>query len=150
MRQPYQVLILPYRVVNSEIKYSVFYTQSEFWQFVSGGGEEGETPVDTAIRELFEETQIKTKNQIVKLESVGEIPTSVFDYNYTKHWGDISTIPEYSFAIDIDISEILLSDEHLKYLEVPFQEALVLLKFESNKNALSELHQKLSKEGYLS
>lgn len=44
-RAPFQVLIIPYIVDKGEIKYGIFKrSDRDVWQFISGGGEENETP----------------------------------------------------------------------------------------------------------
>ncbi|MFC1745655.1 hypothetical protein ACFL35_16810 [Candidatus Riflebacteria bacterium] len=53
-------------------------------------------------------------------------------------------IPEYSFAVDVRSRELVLSAEHteLKWLE--YEDALDLLKWDSNKVALWELRERIS------
>ena len=53
MRAPYQTLIILYKQEKNNFLYGIFYRKKEnFWQFISGGGEDGEQQDDTAIREL--------------------------------------------------------------------------------------------------
>ena len=41
MRAPFQVLIIPYKIVNKEIFYGVFLRKKQqIWQFIAGGGED--------------------------------------------------------------------------------------------------------------
>lgn len=143
MRQPYQVLVLPYKFDKTVIKYCVFRTKKNFWQFVSGGGENEETIWQTAARELFEETKIKANSSLDKLESVCSIPVSAFSPTVVDAWGDIYVVPEYSFSINISQDNIILSHEHDEFVEVTFEEANSILKYDSNKTALFELNQKL-------
>lgn len=57
MRAPYQVLIFLYKKVDEEFLYAIFKREDlSFWQAIAGGGEEGETLIETAKRETFEET----------------------------------------------------------------------------------------------
>ena len=57
MRAPYQTLTILYKKENEQIKFAIFYRNSHpIWQFVSGGGEDNETPIDTVVREIKEET----------------------------------------------------------------------------------------------
>ena len=53
MRAPFQILAIPYKVVDSSIFYCVFH-RSDFdqWQFIAGGGEDDESPVQAAKREI--------------------------------------------------------------------------------------------------
>ena len=44
-RAPFQCLILPYIIEDGIVKYGVFKRSDHgFWQFISGGGEDIETP----------------------------------------------------------------------------------------------------------
>ena len=60
MRAPFQILAIPYRV-TPELQFCVFHRADiDQYQFVAGGGENDEKPVDAAIREICEETSINT------------------------------------------------------------------------------------------
>ena len=50
---------------------------------------------------------------------------------------------EYSFAVNLKDCEINLSSEHKEYKWVSYDEAKELLKYDSNKNALWELNEKI-------
>ncbi|MBE6781058.1 MAG: hypothetical protein E7545_08790 [Ruminococcaceae bacterium] len=46
MREPYQILSIPYRIVDGTPLYCIFRrADSKYWQFIAGGGENGETPI---------------------------------------------------------------------------------------------------------
>ena len=68
-RAPYQVLVLPYRRTNAgEFEYALFQRANEgFWQFIAGGGEDDETPLQAARRETWEEARIPTGCQFLPL-----------------------------------------------------------------------------------
>ncbi len=76
MRAPYQTLTILYKKENEQIKFAIFYRNSHpIWQFVSGGGEDNETPIDTVVREIKEETSLViNKNEIKQLDSRTTIP----------------------------------------------------------------------------
>src|SRR5215216_3724181 len=59
-RAPFQVLVLPFRIVDtSTFEYALFKRSDEpYWQGIAGGGEDAETPLAAARREAFEEAQI--------------------------------------------------------------------------------------------
>ena len=116
MRLPYQTLTILYRKDNNKILYSIFYRNSHpIWQFISGGGEDNETPIETVIREIKEETSLVVeKTKIKQLDSKTTIPVLNITGKYT--WGnDVYVIPEYSFAVEIGNSDIRLSNEHKEY-----------------------------------
>ena len=46
MRAPFQVLVIPYKIINNEILYGIFLrSDMKVWQAISGGGEDNETPI---------------------------------------------------------------------------------------------------------
>ncbi len=139
-RQPYQTLILPYIKGKDGYLFCILKRADFlFWQFVSGGGEYGETKKETAERELFEETGIKADVQ--ELKSIGSVPVD----NPEKHgWGKTYVIPEYAFSVELKDKKIKLSEEHLDYRWVSYEEALELLKYDTNKTALFELKKEVS------
>lgn len=145
MRAPFQTLIILYKECGKEILYGVFLRKKEkIWQFISGGGENDESPNETAIRELKEETGIDIKgNELIKLESSSTIPVVNITGKYT--WGEnVFVVPEYSFAINVNNRKIILSDEHKAMQWMHYNEAISKLKYDSNKTALWELNERIN------
>lgn len=144
MRTPYQVLVILYKQNKGKILYGIFYRNSHpVWQFISGGGEDNETPIETVVREVKEETLVNIdKEKINKLDSKSTIPVVNITGEYT--WGkNVYVIPEYTFAIDAKGFDIKLSNEHREYKWVEYDEAMEKLRYDSNKNALWELNERL-------
>ncbi len=148
-RAKMQVLIIPYIKNEEEIKYCIFNRadaedNEDFWQFVAGGGENDEKPLEAAIRETWEETGIKENAIFHQLESISYVPTNCFSMERRKKWGmDCLVIPEYKFAVHVRNNNIQISDEHKEYRWVNYDTAVELLKFESNKITLWELDNKI-------
>lgn len=143
MRAPFQVLAIPYRKGTS-IRFCVLHRSDyDQWQFVAGGGEDLEKPIESAIREIYEETSVKADN-ITALSSMAYVPANVISEHQRKHWAkDIYVIPEYHFAFECT-SDIKLSDEHLDCDWLSYNEAMSRLTWDSNKTALYELNCRLS------
>ncbi len=143
-RAKYQVLIIPYMIQDKFIKYAVFHrSDMEVWQFISGGGEDGETPLQSAEREAFEETGIPADSKFYLLETCCSISTDCFNA-YRKIWGEqCLVIPEYTFAVNISNIELKLSDEHTDYEWLDYETAKQRLRYDSNKVALWELDNKI-------
>ena len=78
MRAPFQILAIPYKVVDGFIQYCVFH-RSDFvqWQFIAGGGEDDESPIQAAKREISKESGVFV-DKIIELKSMCYIPTNVF------------------------------------------------------------------------
>lgn len=90
MRQPKQVLVVPYAIYESKLYFFLLKRKDiDYWQWVAGGAEENETLLSAAIRELTEELGIMFKTpDFIPLESVCSIPRCHFSSD--KAWGMIS------------------------------------------------------------
>ena len=143
MRAPFQILAIPYRVVDGHPLYCVFRRADlDQWQFIAGGGEEGETPLQAAAREIAEEGGAAA-DDIIQLQSVCSIPVEHFPKRQLYHWPeDLYVLPEYAFGFECQ-GEIRLSHEHTEYRWLPYEEARAKLKWDSNRTALYELHHRL-------
>ena len=143
-RAPFQVLVFPYRTSeDSALEYAVFRrADAGFWQAVAGGGEGGETPLEAAQRETYEETGLPTDSPFLQLAAVSPVPVTEFSDSHL--WGDdLFVIPEYCFGVWVRDGKIALSYEHTEVRWVTYQEARRLLKYDSNRIALWELNRRL-------
>jgi dATP pyrophosphohydrolase len=145
-RAPFQVLIFPYiEHEQGVIEYAIFRrSDGDYWQALAGGGEEGETPEEAARREIKEEAGIVGNHDIISLDSKASVPVIGVTGEYT--WGDdVFVIPEYPFGVRVKCRELRLSKEHIGYKWVGYEEAMSMLKWDSNKNALWELNERLTR-----
>ena len=144
MRAPFQILALPYRMHGGTPLYCVFH-RADFdqWQFISGGGEDDETPMEAAKREIYEEGGIHAAG-ITALKSMCYIPSVVFPKRHLYGWPDDTyVVPEYAFAFPCP-DEIRLSHEHTECVWLPYEAAREKLRWDSNRTALYELHCRLT------
>lgn len=144
MRAPLQVLVILYKKEKDEILYGIgLRSTRNIWQFVAGGAEDKETPIEAAVRELREETGINIKEEdLIVLDSKTTIPVVNVTGTYT--WGkDVFVIPEYAFAVDATSFQIKLSNEHTEFKWLEYNKAMDILTYDSNKSALWELNEKL-------
>lgn len=139
MRAPFQILAIPYRITDKTVQYGVLHrADHDQWQFVAGGGEEGETSLAAAIREIYEECGIRVAS-LIELCSVACVPNTCFAKHHREHWQkDAYVIPEYSFAFECP-DELALSHEHTEARWLTYEQARSLLQWDSNKTALYEL-----------
>jgi dATP pyrophosphohydrolase len=139
MRAPFQILALPYKMIDGEPYYCLFHrADHDQWQFVAGGGEDEETPMDAVKREIFEELGIGV-DEIFALKNIACVPNTCFAKAHREQWAkDMYVIPEYSFAFDCQ-PKITLSEEHREYIWLTYKQARDLLCWDSNKTALYEL-----------
>jgi len=146
-RAPFQVLVIPYRRASADVRkleYAIFRRNERsggYWQGIAGGGEGRETSLQAAIRESNEEAGIPANANFLALKSMCTIPV---EHVCGFHWGDQHlVIPEYAFAVECSNHEIVISSEHIEYKWVNYSEAAGLLKWDSNRCALWELHERL-------
>lgn len=139
MREPYQILSIQYHIVDDTPLFCIFCrADSSYWQFIAGGGEDGETPFEAAKRETIEEMGIDPIN-IKQLTCIAYVPAEVIAENKRQHWDkNTYVIPEYSFAFECDL-ESFLSNKHTEYKWLTYDEARKLLKWDSNKVAMYEI-----------
>lgn len=141
MRVPYQVLIIPFIKEGNKYYYAVFRRKDlDIWQFIAGGGKDDETPLETAKREVYEETLIDKKSHYIRLASTTTIPAVNI---HGLKWGDIIMIPEISFGVEAPTKELKISSEHTQYLWLSCNDAMNRLRYDSNKSALWELDYRL-------
>ncbi|WP_291570684.1 NUDIX hydrolase [Clostridium sp. UBA4548] len=146
MRAPYQVLVFPYYISANGIEYAIFRrSDANWWQAISGGGEDGETVSEAAKREAWEEGGISKESQYLKLDTVSSIPAEQFkdSVNWDK---SIYVIPEYCYGVRVIDKHLTLSKEHTEYKWMTYEEAILYVKWDGNKVALWELNKRLIKE----
>ena len=102
------------------------------WQGVAGKIEKGETAWQAVVRELEEET--------------GKKPVKMFVADHIASFYDarkdrIQMVP--IFGIEVENSEVRLSEEHSEYKWVPVEEALNLLTWKGQKEGLRIIHDEI-------
>lgn len=142
MRIPIQVLVYPVRQIGGTWEYLLLKRierREGFWQGVTGGIEQGEELDEAARRELFEETGFVP----LKIERID------FSYSFpvADEWKhlyapDVKEIVEYVFVafVDAGTEPVLDPYEHDQYKWCGIREALELLTWPENKEALKRCH----------
>ena len=148
MRAPFQILVLPYRKISSIPEYAILRrSDAEYWQFIAGGGEDMEKPLEAAKRETEEEIGIARDANYIPLDSQNTVPKD--NFSDALSWNpDLYVIPEYCFAVDAESRKIVLSSEHTEYQWVDYDSAQDKLHWDSNKNALWEINERLNKKKF--
>ncbi len=147
-RAPFQVIVIPYWMREQEaIEYGLFRrADAGYWQPISGGGEDAETPLEAAQREAFEEAAILQTAAFVRLDARDSVP--VTEFRNSEQWGeDVYVIPKYSFGVAVQDRTMTLSSEHVDFLWLRYPEARERLRYEGDRTALWELHQRLLGKG---
>lgn len=148
-RLPLQVLVLPFRHrIGGQIEFAIF-RRRDFadacWQGVAGGVEHGESAEQAARREMTEEASIPIGGSLVPLDAMATIPVTQFsDRNSWEP--NVYVVTERAFGARVeDAQTIVLSGEHSEYRWVPYEEAVRLLRWDSNRTALWELNERLKR-----
>jgi len=141
-RAPFNVLVLPHRAHDGVHEFAVFSRADvEMWQFIAGGGEDGEDAAQAARREAFEEGGIESRSGWIALDSRASIPRTAYP---TAPWPEsVFVIPEFCFAVDIGDFDIRLSEEHERFEWLLYEAARERLTWDSNRIALWELRERL-------
>ena len=107
------------------------------WDFPKGHVEPGEEEIDTALRELKEETEI---------EDVDIIPSfkQFINYNISKDTLSVSKKVIF-FLAETKVWDVSLSSEHQNFVWLDFEEAIERLTYDNAKNILKEAHIFISK-----
>jgi len=148
-RVPIQVLVLPYRYcANGGIEYAIFRRRDHAvacWQGVAGGVEEGESVAEAARREMTEEAAIPSDAPLLSLDAIASVPAS--EFRERDLWGpDLYVVMEHAFGVCLDDGQaVTLSGEHTEYRWAPYGEAAKLLRWDSNRTALWELNERLTR-----
>ncbi|EAG2314048.1 NUDIX pyrophosphatase [Listeria monocytogenes] len=140
MRQPFQVLVIPFMKMKANYQFGVLHrTDADVWQFVAGGGEDEESISEAAKRECREELNLGNNVKMYSLDSHASIPN--FHFSVNKPY----VVPEYCFAIELTSCshQVTLSLEHSELRWVSYESAVQLLEWDSNKTALYELNERL-------
>ena len=143
--------MIPYWLSEARgLKYAAFFRSESprYWQWIAGGGRSPETPLQAAQRESNEEAGISTSSKFTALESKASIP--VVNFEETGWPDDLDVVPEHSFAVEVQDPVLTLSEEHVEYRWLNYEEAMGLLKWDSNRTALWELQRRLIRDGQAS
>lgn len=149
MRKPIQVLVIPYRKNRNLncFEYCLLLRDDlSVWQGIAGGVEDDETIEQSARREIFEESNIPYDSYLLRLSSFTCMPS--INISKTKWDSKTYIVKEYAFGVCADGIEIHISDEHKMYKWISYDDAIKLLKWDSNKNALWELNERLCRNEY--
>ena len=111
-----------------------------YWQSVTGSLEQGETPIQAAIREVQEETGLNATQYDLQDWQVSNI------YEIYPHWRhryapDVTHNTEHLFGLELPspLPIKLAPDEHLRYEWVDWREAAKRVFSWTNVDALSKL-----------
>ncbi len=101
-------------------------SKGAFWRPVTGGVHHHESPNEAALREVEEETGLKKIRTLID---------SKYTFSFTLQSGRV--LEERVFLVEVEeMVNIVLSDEHTEYQWLAIEDAVFLLEWDSNKEAL--------------
>ena len=125
---------------SREVEYLLLKYGAGHWDFVKGHIEQGESEVETLLREAEEETGIK------ELEIVPGFKERI-EYFYRS--GRELVYKEVVFYLaEAKTKEVKLSYEHVDYAWLPFKEAYERVTYANAKRVLKAAHSFLTERGY--
>jgi dATP pyrophosphohydrolase len=140
------VVVVPFRARSADHEYAIFRRADDgAWQWIAGGGEDSETPAEAAVREAFEEAGVSGRSSFYRLRTVDSVP--VADFVARSLWpADTYVIPQHFFACEAATLVPTLSSEHAEWRWVDYEDAVGLLRYDSNRTALFELAERLRRD----
>lgn len=115
---------------------------ADYWQFIAGGGEGSESPLEAARREAWEEGAISAAAPFFPLDSRNTVP--VLELAGSLRWGpDVLVVPEYTFGVQLSGAELRIGPEHTDFRWVDYDTCREMLHWDSNRNALHELNHRV-------
>lgn len=110
-----------------------------FWQSVTGTLEDGETPVQTALREVEEETGINLTDLGHPLLDRRQVNQYEIRSSWLHRYAPGTKInTEYVFSVQVTGDEPISLTEHLSYEWLPKSEAMQRVWSPSNKQAIEK------------
>ena len=109
----------------------------DFWQSVTGTIESGETPKNTAIRELWEEVRLEISENSTALFYCNEsIEFEIFPHFRYKYAPNVTQCHEHWFLLAVEQEFEPILSEHLAYQWVSPEQAIQMTKSSNNAEAI--------------
>ena len=112
---------------------------ADFWQSVTGTIESGETPKNTAIRELWEEARLEiSENSTALFDCKESIEFEIFPHFRYKYAPNVTHCREYWFLLAMEQEFEPVLSEHLAYQWVLAEDAIQMTKSPNNAEAIKK------------
>ncbi|WP_192880738.1 dihydroneopterin triphosphate diphosphatase [Haemophilus haemolyticus] len=109
----------------------------DFWQSVTGTIERGETPKNTAIRELWEEVRLEiSENSTALFDCKESIEFEIFPHFRYKYAPNVTHCHEHWFLLAVEQEFEPILSEHLVYQWVLPKDAIQMTKSSNNAEAI--------------
>ncbi|RPE96668.1 dihydroneopterin triphosphate pyrophosphatase [Frederiksenia canicola] len=136
-KNPHSVLIVVYAKDTGRVLMLQRQDDPEFWQSVTGTIETGETPYQTAIREVGEEIGLQILAEKLPLvDCQHRVEFEIFPQFRYKYAPEISHCTEHWFLLALENEIIPQLTEHLAYQWLTVEQAVRLTKSPNNAQAI--------------
>ena len=109
----------------------------DFWQSVTGTIESGETPKNTAVRELWEEVRLEiSENSTALFDCKESIEFEIFPHFRYKYAPNVTHCREHWFLLAMEQEFEPILSEHLAYQWVFPEQAIQMTKSSNNAEAI--------------
>lgn len=130
--------VITFRKEGRGIRYLLLHHSGQYWNFPKGRQEKGEEELDSALRELEEETGI------IKVKITDGFRDE-YDYDFDTEIKGGTKEKIYKKAIffigEVDDEKVKVSDEHLDYGWFDFETAMKRIFFQEGQDQLKRAHQ---------
>jgi len=135
--------IIPFTIENKVVKYLIIHHQKGHWAFPKGHAQAGESNLQTAQRELFEETGLKTEKVFIDQPFIER-------YVFIDPQGQKINKKVTFFLGEIKDTQVKIQESELQnFAWVDYQQALDMLTFNQAKHLLKQTHSFLLKHHQL-
>ncbi|MBD2810242.1 dihydroneopterin triphosphate diphosphatase [Xenorhabdus sp. Vera] len=138
-KRPESVLVMIYAFDSKRVLMLQRRDDPEFWQSVTGSLEEGEKPLEAALREVQEEIGIDiTKENLELIDCQRSLYYEIFPHLRHRYASGVTRNKEHWFSLALPEERMILLTEHLAYQWLVAEEAAELTKSWSNRQAIEE------------
>ena len=143
MRTQKSVGFVIFKKEGKGIRYLLLHHGSRYWNFPKGRQEAGETELDTAKRELEEETGI---TQVKIIEGFKESYNYDFDSNIKGGHREKVYKTAIWFLVEVEDDQVKISDEHVDNGWFDYETAMKRSYFQTGQNLLKKANKFLLQE----
>ncbi len=138
-KQPVSVLVVIFARDTRRVLMLQRRDDPDFWQSVTGSVEAGETPAETAAREVQEEIAIDINaEQLTVVDCQHQIEFEIFAHFRHRYAPGVTHNREHWFTLALPAERAIVLSEHLAYQWLDAAAAAQLTKSWSNRQAIEE------------
>ncbi|WP_312739690.1 dihydroneopterin triphosphate diphosphatase [Cedecea neteri] len=138
-KRPVSVLVVIYAADTKRVLMLQRRDDPDFWQSVTGSLEEGESALHAARREVKEEVAIDVLNEPLPLvDCQRRVEFEIFTHLRHRYAPGITRNTESWFCLALPHERQITITEHLAWKWVPAEEAALMTKSWSNRQAIEE------------